>query len=109
MVITPGRFIVEQVASGVTRERSSDGQMMIFAVQDGNPQTVASWAEQVKITLQNWPTNRSCYLLHDLHRSSFHAFDAFMHAKFNELFALRPELERWVAVVLPDQDCATIA
>ena len=32
-----------------------------------------------------------------------------MQTKFNQLFALRPELTRWVAVILPDEEYALFA
>ena len=102
-------FVVEEAAPGVTREYSADGHIVIFGVHDGSTQTIARWADQVKATLLRWPADQPCFLLHDLHRSSFHAFDSFMRTKFDELFVLRPQMERWVAVILPEGDGARFA
>lgn len=102
-------FTVEQVAPGVTCERSTDGQIIIFGVHDGSSQTIVRWAEQVKIALLNWPACRPCYMLQDLHHSSLNAFNEIMQSKLSDLFLLRPDLERWVAVILPDEDSARFA
>ncbi len=102
-------FMVEQIAPGITRELSTDGQIMIFGVHDGSYQTIARWAEQVEIALQEWPAYQSCYLLQDLHHSSYNAFNEIMQTKLSELFLLRPDLERWVAIILPDEDSAKFA
>src|SRR5438128_2343302 len=108
-MVSSTTFVVQQVAPGVTRECSSDGCLMVFNVMDGSHQTVARWGNWVKNLLLQWPTDKPCYLLHDLHRSSFAAFDRLMQTECDELFRLRPDLERWVAVILPANDAALIA
>jgi hypothetical protein len=103
------RFIVEHVSPSVFKERSSGGEMVIFEIEDGGRQTIADWAAAVEDELQRWPSGYPCLFLHDLHRSGILAFGAEMQADFERLFHLRPELKRFVAVVMPQNDSVEIA
>ena len=47
--------------------------------------------------------------LHDLHKSGMRAFDVHMQDGFQELYRFRPDLERYVAAVLPAASNADIA
>lgn len=94
-------FVIDRVAPGVVKEKSTNGLLNIFVVENGHEVTVNRWAEAVKQTLLEWTTNQPCFLLHDLHKSGRAALDAHMHEDFQALYNLRGDMERYVAFVMP--------
>ncbi len=102
-------FIVEHVSPDVRKQRSANGNLDIFYVSNGQEPTIRTWAEAVKDDLLHWQSGSPCLVLHDLHKSGALAFGPTMQADFQELFQLRPELERYVAVVMPADFSAEIA
>ncbi len=102
-------FIVEHVSPGVVKERSANGKLVIFVIDNGKDETIAAWANAVKDELERWPNGHPCLFLHDLHKSGMRAFDAHMQDDFQELYQYRPDLERYVAAVLPANSNADIA
>ena len=94
-------FIIEHVSPSVIKERSANGKLIIFAIDNGQEQTVAAWAHATKDELLRWPNGYPCLFLHDLHKSGMLAFGAHMQDDFQRLYQLRPDLERYVAVVMP--------
>lgn len=93
-------FTVEYVASGVINERSSDGLLTSFTVDNSNPKTIDAWLESAKSTILNWPPQQPCYSLHDIRKTGLHTFDADLWLRFRDLFGLRQDLEYSVAVVI---------
>ncbi len=104
-----GLFIVEHVSPSVIKERSSNGKLIIFSIDNGQDRTVAAWADAVKDELLRWPNGHPCLFLHDLHKSGMLAFGAHMQDDFQRLYELRPDLERYVAVVMPANSSEEIA
>jgi len=101
-------FVVEHISPGVLKKRSANGKLDIFSMDNGREQTVAAWADAVKTELMRWPAGYPCLLLHDLRKTGLLAFGAEMQTDFEELFQLRPDLERYVALVMPADFSAEI-
>ncbi len=97
-----GHFTLERVAPGVIQERSEDGRLIVFRIEDGSKETVCAWADCAEALILDWPAKQPCLLLNDLHKSGMLAFSACMQDKLQELHQLRPELRRFVALVVPD-------
>jgi hypothetical protein len=93
-------FTVEYVAPGIVQERSADGLLYIFNVDNGYPVTIESWAEHVRTVLGWWPAQRPCSLLHDVHKLEPAALDALIWPRWADLTASRPELEQRTAFIL---------
>ncbi len=104
-----GGFIVEHVSPNIVKERSRNGEMVVFEIADGSVTTVSQWASAVEDELCRWPSGYPCLILHDLHKSGRLAFGAEMQADFERLFHLRPDLKRYVAVIMPPNDSVDIA
>ena len=102
-------FIIEHLSRTVIKERSANGKLIIFDIQNGENETVATWTRVVEDELMHWPASRPCLLLHDLHKSGLLAFGTLMQGAFQEMFELRPDLRRYVAVVMPTGIAAEIA
>ncbi|HVU10537.1 MAG TPA: hypothetical protein VHD90_04635 [Phototrophicaceae bacterium] len=100
------RFHVEYVASGVTREWSGDRQLCVFNIDNGYQETIDAWANNVKAVLTTWPENTPCLMLHDFHKAL--GFNRYFRKRFETLFKHRPDLKRYVAVIVPDDPIAEI-
>jgi hypothetical protein len=94
-------FTVEYVAPGIVQERSADGLLVIFNVDNGYPVTIESWAGQVASILSGWPAQHPCSLLHDVHKLEPAALEAHVWPRWAEMLAGRPELEQRTAFILP--------
>lgn len=101
-------FVVEHLGPGVIRERAQNGKLVIFAVDNGQDQTIAIWADAVRDTVSTWPNNMPCMMMHDLVKSGQLAFDAHMEADFKDIYEMRPDLERYVAFILPQDVIDTV-
>jgi hypothetical protein len=97
-------FTIQHIAAGVVRERSADGRLYIYNVENDNPLTIQSWATNVKEVLSAWPSQQVCLLMHDLHKIGQFPFDKSMTERLDDLYGFRPELERYIAYVSPNMD-----
>jgi hypothetical protein len=104
-----GPFVVEHVSRSVFKERSASGKLVIFHIEDGQDETIAQWASAVKDELTRWPSGHPCLLLHDLHKTGISAFGAYIRDDFQRLYQLRPDLKRYVGIVMPAGSEAEIA
>jgi len=102
-------FTHEQISPSVVKKRSANGKMDIFYTHDGQEQTIAAWANAVKAELMRWSPGYPCLLLYDFRKTGLLNFGAEMQADFEALFQLRPDLERYVAVVMPPDMSTEIA
>lgn len=102
-------FYVRKISPSLVAELSVDGKLLIMDVNDGHPDTLLDWYLTVKETLEAWPSDVPCFMLHDLHRIAYAAFNAQMQMEFLDLSHFRPELERHVAVILPEGLSASVA
>ena len=101
-------FMVDHLGPGVIRERAVNGKLVIFAIDNGHDDTIATWAEAVRETLTNWKEKTPCMMMHDLVKSGQLAFDAHMEADFKEIYEMRQDLERYVAFILPQDVIDTV-
>jgi hypothetical protein len=93
-------FHIEHVTDDITQEISADHRLMIFRVENNNPATMNNWGNQVETALAQWPDKSRCFIIHDLHHCG-NLFELYMTKKYPELYTLRPELPRQIAIVMP--------
>lgn len=101
--------IVNRTGPYLIEEWSADRQLVIFTVADGEHSTVDAWARAVKTAISEWPSDRACLLLHDLHKCGLFAFDANMQQRILELRHFKGDVKRHTALVVPDRFTAEIA
>lgn len=97
-------FTVEHIAPGVVRECSADDTLYIYNVENNNPLTIKKWLSDVKEVLSNWVPQKTCFLLHDIHKFGQFPFSLPLIDEMDEIYLFRPELERYVAYVSPNDD-----
>ncbi len=85
----------------VIEEYSSDRKLAIFVLENSAPATIRAWTHEVKETLEKWPSGYPCLLIHDFHKIGRFVLNADMWNSFHELHRLRPDLERYVALIMP--------
>lgn len=100
------KFHVEYVSSGVTREWSTNRQLCVFNINNGYQETIDAWANDVKTVLATWQDTTPCFMLHDFHKAL--GFNRYFRKRFETLFKLRPDLKRYVGVIVPDDPIAEI-
>ena len=96
-------FTVEYIAPGVINERSVDGLLTIFTVDNGNPKTIDAWLDYAQSTLVNWPSQQPCYMLHDIRKTKLRTFNTQLGLRLRSLFTLHQESAFSVAIVIPDE------
>ncbi len=102
-------FIVEHISPTVIKERAANGALIIFNVENGADETISVWANAAQDELARWPQNHICLFLHDLHKTGILAFGKRMQEAFQEIYEVRPDLKRYVAVVMSAGSAAEIA
>ncbi len=100
------KFHVEYVSSGVTREWSTDHQLCVFNINNGYQETIDAWANDVKAVLTTWQDTTPCFMIHDFHKAL--GFNRYFRKRFETLFKHRPDLKRYVGVIVPDDPIADI-
>ncbi len=97
-------FTIQHVASGVVRECSADGMLYIYNVENNNPLTINKWLSNVKEVLSDWAPQKTCLLLHDIHKFGKFPFSLSLINQMDEIYLFRPELERYVAFISHNDD-----
>jgi hypothetical protein len=101
-MINVSPFKVEGVGDGVIRELSADGRLVIFVIRDDNPTTVRTWVRGVVDFFNDDSADKPRLVLYDLHRTEGASFHSYLSEALKTLYKFRPELERHVAVMLPN-------
>ena len=97
----------ELITPHVVLDRYFRGRLVAFTVTDAKQLTIDAWANTVGREMRNWPTHQPYLALHDLSSPQI-VVTPYARARAQELYAIRPELQGRIAVVLPQTFAAQL-
>lgn len=94
-------LITEHISPNIMKETSADGDLVIFALK--NPKGLTEWESCATSQIARWSPDHAHFVLYDLHRAPGWMLYNHIRASFDRLYTFRPEVERYVAVILPER------
>lgn len=83
-----------------TCEWLHDGQIVVFKTTENSRPAVDAWFEMVKSVMLNWPDDEPFLAVQDFSDQRI-TVTPYSRAKNEELYRLRPDLQAFMAVILP--------
>lgn len=94
--------LTEEFPFGLTRQWYCDKRIVAFSLQSVARQTIDSWFEILKMTMNEWPVDRKWLALHDISGNDQMGFTPYMRARSQELYDYRSDvLQGFIAAVVP--------
>ena|SRR5579859_7128545 len=92
---------VEELAPGLTFERSHDGQVFVFMFYDLSRKSIDAWIAKIRELTGNWSNERPFMALTQV-SGKYLSLTPYLRGRLEELSHWRPDLWSITAVVLPN-------